>query len=60
MRPTSEGEDDAAMEDLTLEEAERVLIHNALRHHEGNVTDAARSLGLSRSALYRRLKAHGL
>lgn len=60
LRPTAEVRDKAEMENLTLEEAERVLIQSALTHHEGNVTDAARALGLSRSALYRRLKAHGL
>ena len=60
LRPTAEVRDKAEIENLTLEEAERVLIQSALTHHEGNVTDAARALGLSRSALYRRLKAHGL
>ena len=49
-----------ALEDLTLAEAERALIERAVRRHEGNISEAARSLGLSRSALYRRLKAHGL
>ncbi len=48
------------LEDLTLEEVERVLIQKALRRHDGNVSEAARSLGLSRSALYRRLAQHGL
>jgi DNA-binding NtrC family response regulator len=52
--------EEAGLEDLTLEEAERTLIQNALRRHDGNVTEAAQSLGLSRSALYRRLKTHGL
>jgi DNA-binding NtrC family response regulator len=45
-----------AMEALTLEEAERVLIDKALDRHEGNVSKAAEALGLSRSALYRRLQ----
>ena len=40
---------------LTLDEAERRVIQTALRHHDGNVTEAARELGISRSALYRRL-----
>ncbi len=48
------------LEDLTLEEVERVLIQKALARHGGNVTEAARLLGLSRSALYRRLQHHGL
>ena len=44
------------LEDLTLEEAERILIEKALERHSGNVTKAAVALGLSRSALYRRLQ----
>jgi DNA-binding NtrC family response regulator len=50
----------AALERLTLDEVERELIRRALKRHDGNVSDAARSLGLSRSALYRRLERHGL
>jgi len=48
------------LEDLTLEEVERLLIQKALARHAGNVSEAARLLGLSRSALYRRLQHHGL
>ncbi|MDX2000368.1 MAG: sigma-54 dependent transcriptional regulator [Thermoanaerobaculia bacterium] len=46
------------LEELTLEEVERLLVKKALERHGGNVTEAARSLGLSRSALYRRLEKH--
>jgi len=49
----------AAIEDLPLEEVERVLIQKALARY-GNVSHAAQALGLSRSALYRRLEKHGL
>jgi DNA-binding NtrC family response regulator len=48
------------LEDLSLEEVERALITKALARHDGNVTLAARTLGLSRSAMYRRLQRHGL
>jgi DNA-binding NtrC family response regulator len=48
------------LEDLPLEEVERVLIRKALERHGGNVSNAAKALGLSRSALYRRLQHHGL
>jgi DNA-binding NtrC family response regulator len=48
------------LEDLSLEEVERVLIQKALARAEGNVSAAAKALGLSRSALYRRLQRHGL
>jgi DNA-binding NtrC family response regulator len=44
------------MDELTLEDAERLMIEKALERHDGNVSKAAESLGLSRSALYRRLQ----
>jgi len=47
-------------DDLTLEEAERILIQRALARHEGNVSRVADALGLSRTALYRRLERHGI
>jgi DNA-binding NtrC family response regulator len=46
--------------DLTLEDAEQLLIQRALTRHGGNVSRAAESLGVSRSALYRRLQHYGL
>src|SRR5437763_693152 len=49
----------AALEQMSLEEVERVLVQKALSRAGGNVSEAAKALGLSRSALYRRLKQHG-
>ena len=46
------------IDELTLEEAERLLIEKALERYQGNVSKAAEALGLSRSALYRRLQRH--
>lgn len=46
----------ARLEDLPLEDVEKILIRKALAKHGGNVSRAARALGLSRSALYRRLE----
>jgi len=48
------------LEELTLDQAERTLIQKALSRFDGNVSHAARALGVSRSALYRRMAAHGL
>ena len=48
------------LEEMTLEEAEGHLIARALTRTGGNVSDAARALGLSRSALYRRMQHFGL
>ncbi len=50
----------SALEDMPLETAERHLIESALARADGNVQDAAKALGLSRSALYRRLEKHGI
>ncbi len=54
------GDGTAPMDELTLDEAERVLIEKALERHQGNVSRAAEALGLSRSALYRRLQRHDI
>src|SRR5688572_15724974 len=49
-----------AVDSQTLEEAERVFIEKALARHGGDVRQAADQLGMSRSALYRRLQQYGL
>jgi DNA-binding NtrC family response regulator len=46
--------------DMSLEEVECLLIKKALARFDGNVSRAAEALGLSRSALYRRLQRYGL
>ena len=48
------------IEELTLEEVEKTLIQKALGRYDGNVSQAAKALGLSRSALYRRIATYGL
>jgi DNA-binding NtrC family response regulator len=48
------------LEDLPLEDVEKMLIQKALSRYEGNVSRAAQALGLSRSALYRRIASYGL
>jgi DNA-binding NtrC family response regulator len=50
----------AKLEEMSLDEVERYLIQRTLSRHEGNVSQAAKALGLSRSAMYRRLQKHGL
>ncbi len=44
----------------SLDEMERDAIKDAMARFDGNVSLAAKALGLSRSALYRRLQRHGL
>jgi DNA-binding NtrC family response regulator len=44
---------------MTLQEVERAMIENCMRHYDGNLSRVAEALGLSRAALYRRLEKHG-
>jgi DNA-binding NtrC family response regulator len=48
------------MEELSLEEVEALLVRKAIDRYGGNISQAAEALGLSRSALYRRLQKHGI
>jgi DNA-binding NtrC family response regulator len=59
LRPPSDN-GGGSIEDLNLEEVERLLIQKALARYNGNVSHAAKALGLSRSALYRRLERYRL
>jgi DNA-binding NtrC family response regulator len=49
-----------SLDEMSLEEVEKILIRKALDRYAGNVSHAAEALGLSRSALYRRFRRHGL
>ena len=48
------------LEALPLDEAERILVRTALERAGGNIHQAAKALGLSRAALYRRIERYGL
>jgi DNA-binding NtrC family response regulator len=48
------------LEELSLESVEAILIRKALQRSQGNVSQAAETLGLSRGALYRRMEKYGL
>ena len=57
---TSAGGESKSLEDMSLEDVEAFLIKKALARNNGNARKAAESLGLSRSAFYRRLQQYGL
>ncbi len=59
LRPQRDGAE-PPLEEMGLEEVEGVLIRKALSRFGGNVSRAAEALGLSRSALYRRMEKYGL
>jgi len=48
------------LEDMNIEEVEKLLIRKALDKNFGNITQAAQELGLTRSSLYRRLEKYGM
>ncbi|HUP64678.1 MAG TPA: sigma-54 dependent transcriptional regulator [Thermoanaerobaculia bacterium] len=50
----------ARIDEMSLEDVEYLLIKKALTRYDGNVSRAAEALGLSRSALYRRIQRFGL
>ncbi len=54
-RPSTQG-----LEDLSLEAVEAMLVRKALQRYQGNVSQAAEALGLSRGALYRRMEKYGV
>jgi DNA-binding NtrC family response regulator len=49
-----------ASADLNLERSERALVQAALTRRAFNVSQAAKDLGITRAALYRRMEKHGL
>ena len=55
----SQSSGQSQLSEMTLEQAERFLITNALDACDGNVQQAAEKLGISRPALYRRLEKYG-
>lgn len=58
---TQEAKGDTLLfEDYNLEEIEKIIIHKAISKHGGNISHAAKELGLSRASLYRRLEKYGL
>ena len=44
----------------TLDDMERQAIVNALDKHDGNLSQAAISLGITRQSLYRRMEKYGI
>jgi len=56
----SPGGSASRLEDMSLEEVEEFLIKKALARFNGNVSQTSDALGLSRSALYRRLQRLGM
>jgi transcriptional regulator of acetoin/glycerol metabolism len=54
------GSGEITLDEMSLDDLEKIFVQKAMRRYDGNVSRAAEALGLSRSALYRRLEKHGL
>ncbi|MBR9997979.1 MAG: helix-turn-helix domain-containing protein, partial [Cyclobacteriaceae bacterium] len=54
------GDGGVQLDEFHLEEVEKILIRKVLQKYNGNITQAANELGLTRSSLYRRLEKYGL
>lgn len=59
VQPVKE-DDQLNLDQYNLDEVEKLLIRKVLKKFNGNITQAAAELGLTRSSLYRRLEKHGL
>ncbi len=57
---TKENDQSMNLDQYNLDEVEKLLIRKVLKKYNGNITQAASELGLTRSSLYRRLEKHGL
>lgn len=57
---SSDNSPEALGDDLNLERLERSAIEQALKKQRYNISHAAKELGLTRAALYRRMEKHGL
>ncbi len=52
--------DGFASDNLNLEEVEKVLVRKVIDKYGGNISRAAKELGLTRASLYRRIEKYGL
>jgi len=60
LREVSSSGESLTVNEYDLDEIERTVIQKVLKKHDGNISHAARELGLTRAALYRRMQKHGI
>jgi len=58
--PDDQDQDDVELDTLNLDDIEQAAVRKALSKHGGNISRAAKELGISRKALYRRIEKYGL
>jgi len=57
---TSGKVDEVELENYNLDEVEKMIIQKVMKKHRGNISNAAKELGLTRTSLYRRMEKHDL
>lgn len=57
---TPSSQQEISLDNFNLEDLEKAVIRKVIKQHNGNITQAARELGLTRASLYRRLEKYGL
>ncbi len=57
---TDRESENISFEELNIEDMEKILVRKALKKHNGNITQAANELGLTRSSLYRRMEKYDI
>jgi len=60
LTPMQEKERELQIENYNLDEVEKTIIQKVISKNEGNITKAAKELGLTRTSLYRRMEKYGL
>jgi len=61
LSPSSGSESsDLEMDSLNISDVERSLIQKVIKKHQGNISQAAKELGLTRASLYRRLEKYSI
>lgn len=60
LNPTDANRNEDTIDTFNLDEIEKQVIQKALLKFEGNISKAAKELGLTRTSLYRRMEKHGL
>ncbi|MEL6252055.1 MAG: sigma-54 dependent transcriptional regulator [Bacteroidota bacterium] len=60
LKKTTAGNSSSDLENLNIQDIEKLLIEKALSKHTGNISKAAKDLGLTRAALYRRMEKYNL
>ena len=56
----AESKAESEPETFNLDDVEKSVIQKAINRHGGNISKAAKELGLTRASLYRRMEKHGL